>query len=223
MPLILLALMYCLLGGTPAPHDCATAPMELRHQYRGGTDVTRHWERTVTLPATGRFVQEGHYVTTADSFPDGRLFANTVTENIDAHLVRALAVYQRFDSTMTLAQLYTNTYERRWTPAERGLIGQGAVGDIQTQELTPDMEPWLMNMMWAPGTRPARGTKFLLSANGRQVVVIAGYETGPSGQQFLGGVTCEVHRWLGTDADSEILIGYLVDQGVVVGPMECGL
>jgi hypothetical protein len=69
------------------------------------------------------------------------------------------------------------------------------------------MERWMMNMMWAPGIRPAHGTKFLLSALGRNVVVVAGHETGPAGEQFLGGVTCEVHRWLGTDADSLIEVG----------------
>ncbi|WP_299213680.1 hypothetical protein [uncultured Aquimarina sp.] len=180
------------------------------------------WSRTVQLPATGKFVQESHYVTTKDKFPGGRLFANTVTENINSHLQRSFNLYKTYDSNKTFNQLYSASFQKQWTPAESGSIGQGSVGNIQTQELTPEKEMWFMTMMWAPGTRPARGTKFLLSANGKKVVVIAGYETGPRSQTFLGGLTTETHAWLGTNNNSQITVSYLKNQATPIGPIACG-
>ena len=76
-------------------------------------------------------------------------------------------------------------------------------------------------MMWAKGERPARGTKFLLTANNRNVVVIAGYETGPSSQQYLGGITREVHHWLGTSSMDIIKVQLLEDQTLALGPLNC--
>ncbi len=183
---------------------------------------SNQWSRTVQLPITGRFVQESHYVTTKDKFPGGRLFANTVTENIDNHLQRSFSLYKRYDSSKTFNQLYSASFQKQWTPAESGSIGQGSVGNIQTQELTPEKEMWFMTMMWAPGKRPARGTKFLLNANDKKVVVIAGYETGPRSQFFLGGLTTETHAWLGTNNNSQITVSYLKDQSTPIGPIACG-
>ncbi|HEU4495708.1 MAG TPA: hypothetical protein VFR70_01530 [Flavobacterium sp.] len=196
--------------------SCETAPYTVRHAFGSS------WSRTLALPATGKFVEESHYVTTLDVFPNGRLWANSVTENITAHLQRAHAIYKTYDPDKTFAQLYSASYQKQWTPAESGSIGQGSVGAIQKTELTPEKAMWFMTMMWAPGTIPARGTKFLLSANGKKVVVIAGYETGPRAQTYIGGLTPETHEWLGTNSASQITVSYLKNQSTPIGPITCG-
>lgn len=195
--------------------SCESIPLTLNHAFR------TEWSRTVTLPASGRFVEESHFVTTQDIFPNGRLFANTVTEGIDAHMQRSLVLYKQYDATKTFAQLFQFSYQKQWTPAESGSIGQGSIGNSQTQTLTPEKEMWFMNMMWAPGTRPAIDTKFLVSANGKKIVVVAGYETGPRSQTFLGGLTPETHAWLGTNNNSIITVSYLKNQATPVGPIDC--
>jgi hypothetical protein len=194
-------------------------PKTIKHAYRLGRDSTKHWERTIELPAKGRFVEESHYVTNMDAFPNQRLFANSLTERIDFHLKQSLISYLEVDSSMTFDSLYLHSWQKQWTPAERGQIGQGSVGVIQTKELTVWDEMWMMNMMWAPGHRPKRGSKFLMTYQGKSVVVIAGYETGPSSNQYLGGCTTEVHAYLGTTNASEILVEYLEDQEVSSGPV----
>ena len=195
--------------------SCESIPLTLNHAF------STEWSRTVTLPATGRFVEESHFVTTQDIFPNGRLFANTVTEEIDAHMQRSFVLYKQYDANKTFAQLFQFSYQKQWTPAEAGSIGQGSIGDSQTQTLTPEKEMWFMNMMWAPGTRPAIDTKFLVSANGKKVVVVAGYETGPRSQTYLGGLTPETHAWLGTNNGSLITVSYLKNQATPIGPIDC--
>lgn len=198
----------------------STQTMIIKHEYNSGKDSSKHWKREIVLPAIGKFVQEAHYVTTLDSFPNNRLFANEVTENIENHLKRSFDIYRLFDTKIGFNELFNNKWKREWTPAESGKIGQGCVGNIQKQELSPDLELWMMNMMWAKGQLPKRGTKFLMSYNDKKVVVISGYERGPSQEMFLGGVTCEVHTWLGTDRNSQIKIEYLNNQYVAVGPIK---
>lgn len=192
----------------------------IEHAYSYG-DTAKHWNRTVALPAEGTFVEESHYVTTLDTFPDGRLFANTVDEQIQHHLERSLTLYQQIDSTVSYNDLYGKSWQQQWTPAERGAIGQGSVGKVQVDELKPEQELWLLTMMWAKGAKPARGTKFLLQANDKSVVVIAGYETGPGAQQYLGGVTREVHYWLETNNNDLIKIALLENQDLPCGPITC--
>ncbi|CAM4056430.1 MULTISPECIES: hypothetical protein [Flavobacterium] len=200
---------------SPTSASCDTSPYTVNHSF-GNT-----WSRTLQLPATGKFVQESHYVTTEDNFPGSRLFANTVTENINSHLQRSFNSYKAYDPNKTYSQLYASSFQREWTPAEAGAIGQGSIGNIQTQYLTPEKEMWFMTMMWSPGTRPAIDTKFLLSANGKKVVVVAGYETGPRSQSFIGGLTPETHAWLGTNNSSQITVSYLTNQSTPIGPIDC--
>jgi len=83
------------------------------------------------------------------------------------------------------------------------------------------MEMWFLTMMWDSGERPKPGTKFILKANGRSLIVVAGYETGPSSSKFLGGVTPEVHKYLGTTSNSDIWIDLLSDQSLPIGPVKC--
>jgi len=199
--------------------SCFCTPKTIEHAYAFG-DKSEHWSRTVELPITGKLVEESHYVTYNDKFPDGRLFADFQEENIEKHLALSLEIYQDFDPTATDLDLYGNSWERQWTPAERGEIGQGAIGDIQAKELSPAMELWMINMMWEKGP-PRVGTKFLLEANGKAVIVVAGYETGPGQEHFIGGVTPEVHYWLGTDSHSDIKVSYLENQDFPYGPVNC--
>ncbi len=175
-----------------------------------------NWERTIILPITGKFAEESHYVTKADSF--NKVWPIDSIENIEKHLLQSLETYKRFDSTITFESLYNNYWHKEWTPAEGGHIGQGSIGDIQLQMLTPETELWLLTMMWAPGEKPKAGTKFILSANEKSVVVVAGFETGPADKKFMGGITREVHAWLETNSESEIKLEYLKNQQMPEGP-----
>ncbi len=198
----------------------STDTLTIRHSFRFGKDTSKYWNRTITLPVTGKFVQEAHYVTTLDSFPNGKLFADSLQQNIGKHLKRSYDIYLKFDSTIYFNELYKFNYQKEWTPAESGKIGQGSVGNIQKKELTPEMELWMVNMMWADNSKPKRGTRFLLSFKNKKVIVLAGYETGPSQKEFIGGVTREVHAWLGSNNNSEIKIEYLVNQNLPLGPIK---
>ncbi len=177
----------------------------------------------VTLPASGRFVGESHYVTNQDTFSQGRRYPSSQSERIQDHLARSLAIYRRFDPEATINQLYGGLpqFQQVWTPSEGGNIGQGSVGDLQLAALSSEMETWFMTMMWEGGHKPAPGTKFLLKANGRQVVAVAGFETGPGSSSFLGGVSWEIHAWLETTNDSQLEISALSDQSVPAGPVIC--
>jgi uncharacterized protein (TIGR02594 family) len=176
------------------------------------------WSRSINIPTSGKFVTESHYVTSADAFASK--YPSNAREGIDAHMLRSLALYKKFDPSADLDDLYSAGYEKVWTPSEGGNIGQGSIGNSQLTLLKPESELWLMNMMWAAGNKPDPETKYLLSANGRNVVVSAGYETGPGSAKYLGGVTPEVHHWLGTNNDSIIHIEFLADQTTPVGPVE---
>lgn len=200
--------------------DCRHVAKSVRHAFLSGRPE-KQWERTVNFPARGRFVEESHYVTSSDKFSGGRLFADRDDEKINVHLQRSLQLYRRHDPTATLESLYGKPWQKVWTPAEGGAIGQGSVGDIQAAELSPEMEMWLVTMMWAAGEKPARGTRLLLKANGKMVVVIAGFETGPGSSEFLGGVTPEVHQWLGTTSQDKIEVLWLEDQTAPPGPVVC--
>ncbi len=198
----------------PITHKCETTPKTIKQGFRN------EWSRTVELPTSGKFVEESHYVTTNDFASGG--WPSTKVESIDEHLQRSFQLYKKYNSEIQFDNLYKNHWQKEWTPEEGGHFGQGSVGEVQKNELAPEMEMWFMTMMWASSNdRPARGTKFLLQANGKSVVVIAGFETGPSSESKLGGVTPEVHKWLKTDNNSTIKVSFLKDQMVVVGPLNC--
>jgi hypothetical protein len=200
--------------------DCTAEPVSFIHEFRGG-ETSAQWSREVTLPMAGRFVEESHYVTTEDNFPGGRLFANSLNERMERHLMNSLESYRKFEPSITFDELYGQPWQREWTPAERGEIGQGSIGSLQTELLFPDKELWLLTMMWAKNQKPVPGTKFLMRANGKSVVVIAGFEIGPGDKKYLGGITREVHKWLGTDSQSRIEISLLKDQSGKSGPVIC--
>jgi hypothetical protein len=197
--------------------SCSTVSIAIKHSFPSKENP---WNRTVTLPSQGKFVAESHYVTTKEVF-EGKTWPSAKDEGIENHLKKAFEAYKKHDPKARFEELYASPWQKEWTPAEGGAFGQGSVGDVQLKELSTEMEMWLLTMMWAKGERPERGTKFLLSANDKSVVVIAGYETGPASQDFLGGITTEVHHWLNTTSDSEISIALLADQTLPPGPVNC--
>lgn len=208
-------------------HACTLTPITVELQFDG--------ERvTASLPTTGSVVEEAHYVTTLDKLPDGASYPRPMAvqpkdasdvqcnEGIEDHLLRSLEIYRGFQPDVTMDDLYSKWWHKVWTPQESAQCGQGSIGDEQLETLTPQEEMWLYTMNWAPGNRPPPGTRFLLSWNGRHVVAVAGYETGPEVPFFLGGASPEVHHWLGTDNHTtEISVGLLTDQSLEPGPIQC--
>ena len=227
------SLSYLMVGGllwSGAAHGksetCALAPYTVKLQ-RGKKIVA------VALPAKGSLVEESHYMTTHDKLPDvwpGAMakqpkgeHAVQCDEGIVAHLERSIALYRRFKPEATIADVYPEWWQQVWTPQEGGYCGQGSIGEVQLKTLTPEMELWLLTMNWAPDTKPDPGTRFLLGYKGKHVILAAGFETGPRQRKFLGGVTPEVHNYLGVMNETKGLsLGYLQDQTLAPGPVECG-
>jgi hypothetical protein len=207
-------------GGRDA-HDYATIPFEAKLN-----------NRTVQLPASGQFVLESHLATTADVFTETgkgktpRLFPKTTfainkrligsDEGIQQHLVRELKEYQKFFPETSFKTLFDNTYVKQWTPAENGQPGQGSVGNTRPSVAE---EVWVANMCWSAKGKPKPGTKFLMTAHGKRVVVVMGYETGPEDPKFLGGAQGAVFKALGLKSNEKAEIAYLKDQSVPVGPV----
>lgn len=82
---------------------------------------------------------------------------------------------------------------------------------------------WIFNMMWS-GKMPPAGTKFLASYNGKNVVVVGGYERGPSSKKFLGGFQPEVLFYLGAEEGvSKVKLSALADQSLPPVPVNCVL
>ena len=201
--------------------DCKGADKTIFLSFTSSKTPAKSWSKTITLPTSGIFTEEAHYATQTDKFP-GDGFPSTQAQNIQEHLNRSLSYYKSFDPAATFKTLYRYKFTKLWTPEEGGHFGQGSVGsNPQLMNLSAADELWMLNMMWGNGQRPRVNTKFLLSANGKNVVVIAGYETGPAQSKFIGGVTGEVHRWLITGPNSTINISLLADQSVSTGPCGC--
>ena len=80
-------------------------------------------------------------------------------------------------------------------------------------------ELWIANIYWASKGKPKPGTKFLMTAHGKRVVVVMGYETGPEGHEFLGGAQGAVFKALGMKNNDVAEIACLKDQRVPVGPV----
>ena len=82
-------------------------------------------------------------------------------------------------------------------------------------------EAFYVNMYWRD--RPTPGTTMIVRnpANGRAVVAAAGYETGPGANDAIGGVTEEIHDWLGTSHRDDLELGFAADPTLPFGPIEC--
>jgi hypothetical protein len=202
-------------------HDYSTIPFEAKLN-----------NRIVQLPASGKFILESHLATTADVFPETgktktpRLFPKTTftintrpigsDEAIQQHLVREWKEYRKFFPATPFKTLFDNTYVKQWTPAESGKPGQGSVGNTRPSVAE---ELWIANMYWSAKGKPKPGTKFLMTAHGKRVVVVMGYETGPEDPKFLGGAQGAVFKALGLKDNEVAEISCLKDQSVPVGPV----
>lgn len=176
--------------------------------------------RTVTLPAAGTWTLESHLATGSDGFSRRRLFPFSSRENIGPHLERSCRELMKMYGGDYCGSVYNNKWKRVWTPPENGKAGQGSVGNRRP---SVQEEMWIFNMMWTGKSMPPPGTKFLASYNGRHVVVVGGYERGPSSRRFLGGFQGEVFWALGaSEGSSRITLRTLEDQSLAPGPIACG-
>lgn len=163
--------------------------------------------RFLRTPATGPVVKEAHLVTVEDGFGDG--WPSSFTDGIERHYALSEA-----------ASGYAMERTEPWAPAGEGgsEFGQAAYG----RPLPVLDEAWYLNMYWR--RRPPPGTRMLVRnpENGLAVVAAGGYETGPGNPAHIGGVTEEIHDHLGTAHRSTLQIGFLVDQALPLGPIDCG-
>lgn len=179
----------------PTPGDCAVT-----------TDVVeRLWGPAVTLPAVGPVVLEAHLVTEPDPFAPGE-WPTSITDRVDEHWAISFA-----ETGLVM------TRDQPWCPQESSEFGQSAYG----APLPLVDEGWYVNMLWA--SRPPPGTRMIvrLPGGGPAVVAAAGYETGPGDTSNLGGVTEEIHFYLGTGHLDELEFGFAEDQTLPLGPIAC--
>lgn len=173
----------------------------------------------LTLPVIGPVVEESHLVTKTDVFPKGRKFAVSQVENIKAHLQRSCSILKRtFGGLTDCSSVYHQPWQKEWTPAEGGKIGQGSVGDLRP---LVEEEMWSGNMFWTAANKPKPGTRFLASYEGRDVVFVMGYETGPRSDKYIAGLQTEVLYALKANSTSKITISLLEDQTLQLGPVVC--
>ena len=177
-----------------------TGPCSLEH------DAIEMFNRDepLEMPAFGPVVLEAHLVTT-EEFPDS--WPTSAWDGIPEHYV--------FSEGVTG---YSIDRTQSWAPEGEGgsQWGQGS-----TSRPPPLDEGWYVNMYWR--NRPPRGTRMLVfnPKNGRGVVTAGGYETGPGSATAIGGASEEIHDVLGTTHRSVLLMGFLVDQELSLGPIEC--
>ena len=194
---------------------CALQDLDLEMVWRScapgvdcyeGPDAEGVLRRFLRTPTTGPVVREAHLVTVADDFGGG--WPGSFTDQIEAHYASSQA-----------ESGYEMDRREPWAPAGEGgsEYGQGSYG----RPLPVLDEAWYVNMYWRHA--PSPGTRILLRnpETGRAVVAAGGYETGPGDPAHIGGVTEEIHHHLGTVHQSVLLLGFLVDQTLPLGPIDC--
>jgi len=181
----------------------------VKRAYRG------QWADELKLPASGKWFVESHLATSGEKFA-GRSFPNSTTELIEKHLDDSAAIMGVAKDTLYPAKW---GWVRTWTPPEGGKAGQGSRGELKPSALE---EMFVFNMMFAPGTQPPAGQKWLISVGDVHVVVVGGYEIGPSAQDRMGGLQVEAAYLLGIHSGgSAKLHGPLVDQSLKPGKVSC--
>ncbi|MCA9526794.1 MAG: hypothetical protein KC549_10930, partial [Myxococcales bacterium] len=206
---------YRLAVSARAMGDCAVRAEAIRMAWGAcdpsldcfeGPDANGQNARFLRLPATGPVVKEAHLVTVEDAFPGG--WPASSRDGIAAHYARSEA-----------ASGYAMDRREPWAPEGEGgsQWGQSAY----SRPLPVLDEAWYVNMFWSP--RPAAGTRMIVTnpANGRAVVAAAGYETGPGSNTAIGGVSEEIHDYLGTEHRDALQLGFAVDQDLPLGPVDC--
>jgi hypothetical protein len=194
---------------------CALQDLDLEMVWRGcaagvdcyeSPDADGTPRRFLRTPATGPVVREAHLVTVADDFGGG--WPGSFTEGIEAHYALSEA-----------ATGYHMDRGEPWAPAGEGgsEFGQGSFGG----PLPVEDEAFYVNMYWR--RPPPPGSRLLIRnpETGAAVVAAGGYETGPGNNAHIGGVTEEIHHALGTGHLSTLQLGFLVDQTLPLGPIDC--
>lgn len=172
--------------------------------------------RVVNLPTTGPVIQESHYVTIEDSMP------STVTDNIQKHLDRSCNLMSELFgiSTSVCPEIYKLTWQKQWTPAESGMIGQNA-----RSIKMPIRDEMFLGTMFFSGksNMPPIGEKWILKnpANGKAVVLAMGYEVGPRSSKLLAGTPIESFYFLSADNQAVLQLGKAKDQSLQTGPIDC--
>ena len=193
----------CAMDAIDLPMYWADCDPSLDCLYADDAGVTIPHLRT---PATGPVVKEAHLVTTLDAFGGG--WPQSFTDGIDAHYALSEGVSG-----------FSVTRAEPWAPAGEGgsEFGQGSTGS----PLPPDAEAWYVNMYWRH--RPPAGTRLLVvnPENGRAVIAAGGYETGPGSNTSIGGAAEEIHLYLGTQHRETLIMGFLSDQSLPYGPVNC--
>ena len=163
--------------------------------------------RTLRVPSIGPVVGEAHLVTVDETFP-GDGWPTALRDQIDRH-------YQLSQA----ATGYTMARAEPWAPEGEGGShwGGGATG----QKLPVLDEAWYVNMYWRE--RPARGRRMLVVEpwSGRAVVAAGGWETGPGSNTAIGGAVEEIHNHLGTSHREDLVMGFLTDDTLPLGPISC--
>ncbi|MEZ4230653.1 MAG: hypothetical protein R3B89_15870 [Polyangiaceae bacterium] len=199
-----------------AAGDCATYPLDLKMFWTSCDASLDCFEATdpndgktyryLRTPATGPVVKEAHLVTVDDDFGGG--WPSSFTDQIARHYGLSQA-----------ATGYGMTRSEPWAPAGEGgsEYGQGSTG----VPLPVVAEAWYVNMYWR--NKPAAGTRMIIKnpANGRAVVAAAGYETGPGANTAIGGVTEEIHHYLGSSHRDDLQLGFAVSDSLPYGPIQC--
>ncbi|MCO4745985.1 MAG: hypothetical protein KC912_14415 [Proteobacteria bacterium] len=189
--------------------DCAMEERDLSMFWSGcapGIDcAVDDGDVLLHTPSVGPVVLEAHLVTTEEysgSWP------TSFTDGIAAHYSLSQGVTS-----------YAMTRSEPWAPAGEGgsEFGQGSTGS----PVPAADEAWYVNMYWR--NRPARGTRILVMnpLTGDAVVASGGYETGPGANTAIGGAVEEIHHHLGTGHRDDLIMGFLVDQTVDLGPIDC--
>lgn len=163
--------------------------------------------RRLATPSIGPVVQEAHLVTTDEDFP-GDGWPTALRDQIARHYTISEA-----------ATGYTMTRGEPWAPEGEGGShwGGGATG----QKLPVLDEAWYVNMYWRD--RPARGRRLLVVEpwSRRAVVAAGGWETGPGSNTAIGGAAEEIHDHLGTSHRDPLVMGFLSDDTLPLGPISC--
>ena len=157
------------------------------------------------MPAFGKVAQEAHLVT-LEEFTDSS-WPLSGTDGIPEHYLLSEAVSG-----------YEMSRTQPWAPEGEGGSewGQGSTSRPPASD-----EAWYVNMYWR--NRPERGTKMLLynPFNQQSVVTAGGYETGPGSADFIGGACEEIHHALDSNHGSSLVMGFLVNQSLPLGPIDC--
>jgi hypothetical protein len=191
--------------------DCAVVPRELEMVWSACAGSIAGCEERVDgvflqTPVTGPTVLEAHLVTVDEGFADD-VWPTSFTDGIPAHYARTAS-----------ATGYQMERDQPWCPAGEGgsELGQGSARRPPVVD-----EAWYVNMYWRD--KPAPGTRMIIKnpANGRAVVASAGWETGPGSNARAGGVSEEVHDWLGSGHGDVLVLGFAADQALPFGPIDC--